>query len=310
MHWKLGDTLKKSQPRNLKQSLRLESIRFADLLPTANAFSKAIAINVDARIIKIKKKKKEKTRRGAVSCCEQMARGESDASRFFQWYAILARWNGIHSRAILFSLSLSLRPSVINESISQCNTPLRGRRYESAAASLTERGRGSGNQRRFPFLIEPRDFRVNHHRGGKFKEGKKGDGKSTWSTRFYKRIPFIGESSRSNRMLAIASVKIGITGELKLTETRNFGFGFRIRSIRFLARNDEKKVIAWIIVEWSSSLARNCWRGLDFSKKTRVGWGGRCVVGNWAKPIPRRRKRNANNFVPMIVGEDRGFDRQ
>lgn len=104
--------------------------------------------------------------------------------------------------ARFFSLSLSLRPSVINESISQCNTPLRGRRYESAAASLTERGRGSGNQRRFPFLIEPRDFRVNHHRGGKLKKGrrgKKGEGKSTWSTRFYKRIPFICGSSRSNR---------------------------------------------------------------------------------------------------------------
>lgn len=41
------------------QSLRLESIRFADLFPS-NAFSfKAIAINVDARIIKIKKKKKK-----------------------------------------------------------------------------------------------------------------------------------------------------------------------------------------------------------------------------------------------------------
>lgn len=102
--------------------------------------------------------------------------------------------------SLFLSLPLSLRPSVINESISQCNTPLRGRRYESAAASLTERGRGSGNQRRFPFLIEPRDFRVNHHHGGKLKEGKKRDGKSTWSTRFYKRIPFICGSSRSNRM--------------------------------------------------------------------------------------------------------------
>lgn len=29
-----------------------------------------------------------------------------------------------------------------------------------------------------------------------------------------------------------------------------------------------------------------------------------------ASLIPGRRKRNANNFVPMIVAEDRGFDRQ
>lgn len=35
-------------------------------------------------------------------------------------------------------------------------------------------GTRSGNQRRFPFLIEPRDFRVNHHRGGKLKKGRGG----------------------------------------------------------------------------------------------------------------------------------------
>lgn len=52
-------------------------------------FSKAIAlaINIDARIIKmrkIKRKKKKEEKKRDVSCCEQMARGESYASRFFQ----------------------------------------------------------------------------------------------------------------------------------------------------------------------------------------------------------------------------------
>lgn len=107
--------------------------------------------------------------------------------------------------SLFLSLPLSLRPSVINESISQCNTPLRGRRYESAAASLTERGRGSGNQRRFPFLIEPRDFRVNHHRGGKLKKGRRGERRERENR--HGRLDFINESRLSaNRLDRIGCV--------------------------------------------------------------------------------------------------------